>query len=103
MEFDGDYCTNRDWYFWYSNEMIIKGAGGLEGWRTSGDRPNYSTIVNQVVTRKLREKEACKYLGILKVDTIKQMEMKEKLKRSISEEPENYSRQNSLAGTLSKG
>ena len=43
-------------------------------------------------------------LKILEADTIKQQEMKEKnKKKSISEVPENYSRQNSIAGTLSKG
>ena len=52
----------------------------------------------------LGEKETYKYLGILEADTIKQVEMKEKkIKKSISEEPENYSRKNSRAGTFSKG
>ena len=37
-------------------------------------------------------------------DTIKQQERKErKIKKSISEESENYSRQNYIAGALSKG
>ena len=35
------------------------------------------------------EKETYKYLGILEADTIKQAEMKEKLKKSISWEPNN--------------
>ena len=34
-------------------------------------------LPNQVIIRKLGEKEAYKYLGILKADTIKQVEMKE--------------------------
>ena len=38
-------------------------------------------LPNQVVIRTLGEKETYKYLGILKVDTIKQMEMKEKVKK----------------------
>ena len=42
-----------------------------------------------------------KYLGILEADTIKQVEMKDKIKKNISEELENYSRQNCLAETLS--
>ena len=60
-------------------------------------------LPNQVVIRKLGEKETYKYLGISEADTIKQQEMKEKIKKTISEEPENYSRLNSIAGTLSKG
>ena len=61
-------------------------------------------LPNQEVIRTLGEKETYKYLGILEADTIKQQEMKErKKKNSISEEPENYSRQNSIARTLSKG
>ena len=52
-------------------------------------------LPNQVVIRTLGEKETYKYLGILEADTIKQEEMKE--------EPENYPRQNFIAGTLSKG
>ena len=54
-------------------------------------------LPNQVVIRTLGEKETYKYLGILEADTRKQVEMKEKLKRSISGEPEN-----SIAETLSK-
>ena len=58
----------------------------------------------QVVIRTLGEKETYKYLWILEADSIKQQEMKErKLKKSSSEEPESYYRQNSIAGTLSKG
>ena len=60
-------------------------------------------LPNQVVIKTLKEKETYKYLGILEADTIKQVEMKERIKKSISEEPENYLRQNSIAGTLSKG
>ena len=39
---------------------------------------------NQGNIRTLGEKETYKYLGILEADTIKQMEMKEKNKKSIS-------------------
>ena len=60
-------------------------------------------LPNQVEIRTLGEKEIYKYMCILKADIIKQVEMKEKFKKSISDEPENYSRQNSIAGTLSKG
>ena len=50
-------------------------------------------LPNKVVIITLGEKETNKYLGILEADTIMQVEMKEKnLKKSISEEPENYSR-----------
>ena len=49
-------------------------------------------LPNQVVIRTLGEKETYQYLGILGTDTIKQVAMKEKLRKSVSEEPENYSR-----------
>ena len=55
--------------------------------------PNWDKI------RTLGENETYKYLGILEVDTIKQVEMKDKI---ISGERENYSRQNSPAETSSK-
>ena len=57
---------------------------------------------NQVI-RTLGEKETSKFLSILEVDTIKQVQMKERFFLNISEEPENYSKQNSIVGTLSKG
>ena len=46
MEHEDDDYTNRDWCFWYSHQRIIKGTGGLGGWRTSGDHPNYTIIEN---------------------------------------------------------
>ena len=53
--------------------------------------------------RALSEKETFKYMGLLKDDTIKQVEMKEKIKSIISGEPENYSTQSYQAGSLLKG
>ena len=38
-------------------------------------------LPNQVVIRMLGEKETYKHLGILEADTIKQAEMKEKIKK----------------------
>ena len=59
---------------------------------------------NQAVNKTLGENDTYKHFGILEAGTIKQVEMKEKkLQNSISEEQENYSRQNSIAGTLLKG
>ena len=55
-------------------------------------------LPNQDKIRTLGEKETYKYLGILKADTIKEAEMKEKRKKEL----ESYSRQNYLAETLSK-
>ena len=46
MEYESDDCTNFDWCSWHSNEMIIKGPGGLGGWRSNGDYPNDSIIEN---------------------------------------------------------
>ena len=50
-------------------------------------------LPNQDKIRTLEEKETYKYLGILEADTIKQEEIKEKIK-TISKEPESYTRQN---------
>ena len=47
---------------------------------------------NQDKIRTLREKETYKYLGILEADTIKQVEMKEKIRKGAPGESENYSR-----------
>ena len=58
MEHEGDIYTNRDWYFWYSHQRIIKGTGGLGNKRTGKDHPNYSIIENgqnpEKITRDLR-------------------------------------------------
>ena len=39
-----DHCTNCNWCSWYSDQRIVKGTGGLRGWRTSGDHSNYNII-----------------------------------------------------------
>ena len=52
MEHEGDNHTNRDRVFWYSHQRIINGIGGLEGWRTREDYPNYSIIENGQNTEK---------------------------------------------------
>ena len=60
-------------------------------------------LPNQDKIRKLREKETCKYLGILEADTIKQVETKEeKIRKSISGELKSYTRQSYIEKTLSK-
>ena len=59
-------------------------------------------LPNQDKIRTLAENETYKYLGILVTDTIKQVEMKNKIQKNISGELENYSIQSSLAETLSK-
>ena len=46
MEHEGNNCINPNWCFWNSNKRIITGTGGLGGWGTSGDHPNYNTIEN---------------------------------------------------------
>ena len=43
-------------------------------------------LPNQDKIRKLGEKETYKYLGISEADTIKQLEMKDKIKKRISQE-----------------
>ena len=52
MEHEGDNHTNRDWCFWCSHQRIIKGTGGLGGWRTRGNHPNYKIIENVKNTKK---------------------------------------------------
>ena len=52
MEHEGDIYTNRNWGFLYSHQRIIKWFGGIRGWRTSGDHPNYSIIENGQNTEK---------------------------------------------------
>ena len=46
MEHEGDNYTNRDWCFWYNHQRIIIWTGGLGGWRTSRNHPNYSINEN---------------------------------------------------------
>ena len=57
--------------------------------------PNHNNI------RTFGENETYKYLGILEADTIKQVQMKNTIRKNISE-LENYSRQQSPAETPSK-
>ena len=52
-------------------------------------------LTKQVKIRTQR-KETYKYLGILEVDAIKKVEMKEKLKMSYWREPENNSKWNCI-------
>ena len=52
MKHEGDNYTDRDWWFWYSHQRIIKGTGGLGKKRTSGDHPNYYIIENGQNTEK---------------------------------------------------
>ena len=44
MGHEVDNNTNRDWSFWYSHQMIIKGTGGLGGRRMSGN-PSATTLL----------------------------------------------------------
>ena len=54
-------------------------------------------LPNREKIRTLGETETHKYLGILETDTIKQVEMKEKIRKFILGEPGHYSRQNYIA------
>ena len=64
-------------------------------------------LSNQEKIRTLGGKETYKYLGILKADTIKQPEMKEKIKKKKKKkntgERESISKQKSRAEISSKG
>ena len=59
-------------------------------------------LPNQERIRMSGEKETFKYLGILQADTIKQIKMKEKFKKSISEEQESFFKPSTAAGICSK-
>ncbi len=59
-------------------------------------------LPNQDKIRTLWENETYKYLDILEADTIKQVEMKNKIEKSISGELQKFSRQNYFAETSSK-
>ena len=50
----------------------------------------------------LRENETQEYLRILEADTIKQVEMKERINKNITRELENYSKLNYIAEISSK-
>ena len=58
--------------------------------------PNHDRIRTQ------EENETYKHLVILLADTIKQVQMKDRIRKNISGERENYSRQNSPAEISSK-
>ena len=81
---------------------------GIEKWAMivmkSGKRhlTDGMELSNQDKIRTFAENETDIYLGILEADTIKHVEMKDKIQKNISGELENYSRQKSLAETLSK-
>ena len=51
---------------------------------------------NQAKIRMLGEKETYKYFGILEVDTIKQVEIKKKIEKSILRERRNNMKPNYL-------
>ena len=53
-------------------------------------------LLNQDRIRTLGENDASIYLGILAAETIKQVQIKDKIQENISGELGNYSRQNSL-------
>ena len=58
--------------------------------------PNHERI------RTLWDEENYKYLGVLEAETIKQVKMKEKIKKIISKEREYFSKPSSSTGILSK-
>ena len=52
IEHEGDNYTNRDWYFLYSHQRIIKATGGVGNRMTSGNYPHYYIIKNGLNTEK---------------------------------------------------
>ena len=52
MEHEGDNSTYRDWCFWYNHRRIIKGTGGIGGWRTRGGHLKNNIIENGQNTEK---------------------------------------------------
>ena len=59
MEHEGDNYTNRDWYFWYSHQRIIKRTRGLGNERTSGDHQTYIIVNGQFTVMSWRLEETC--------------------------------------------
>ena len=59
-------------------------------------------LPNQDKMRTLGEKETFKYLGSLEVDTIRQVELKDKIQKEYLRRKKYYSRLNSLAETFTK-
>ena len=59
-------------------------------------------LSNQYKIRMLGEKETYNYLGILEADTIKQVEMKDKIQREYLRRTRKLLKTNCLAETLSK-
>ena len=59
-------------------------------------------LPNQDKIRTLGEKETYKYLGLWSSTLSNNKKWKTQLKKNISEELENYSRQNSLVENISK-
>ena len=53
-------------------------------------------VPSEVVIRTPREKETYKYLGILEADTIKQAEMKEKIKKRVTQKNQKITRDKTL-------
>ena len=60
-------------------------------------------LPNTESIRTLGEKETYKYLELLEADTIKQAMIKEKTKKSILDERENFSKQSCAAGVSLNG
>ena len=52
VEHESDNYANRDWYFWYTYQRIMKGAGGLGNKSTKGDHPTNYIIKNGQNTQK---------------------------------------------------
>ena len=52
MEHEGDNYTNFNWCVSNNKSRVTKGTGGLGGWRTSGNHPNYYIIETGKNTEK---------------------------------------------------
>ena len=73
-----------------------------EGWKKRNN--GRIELLNQERIRMVEEKESNKYLWILKAETIKQTEMKEKKKeKSTSDERESFSKPSPAKEISSKG
>ena len=90
------YSQDQNWYSAYKMRHASN-----EKWQTTH---NGRSLTTKSSNQNARKNGNLQIRGrVLEADTIKQQEMKEKFFKSISEELENYSRQNSIAGSLSKG
>ena len=102
----GDFDINKIYVYRYTNKNIQL---GYRDWiwhrklcHAHNEKWKRQITEGRELLNQEREKENYKYLGILEESTNKQVEMKEKRKKSISDERESFSKPSSAAKISSK-